>query len=63
MAVSCGISAAAADRRSLDAIFPQLTSSRLLTAVTDAALSGVSSLLTHTLIPLYCRYVPVTVGR
>lgn len=61
MVASSGISAAAADRRALEAIFPSLiapgliapgvTASRLLTSVTDAAASGVSSVLTHTLNP------------
>jgi PAS domain S-box-containing protein len=51
MVASAGIPAVAADRQILEEIFPALIRSRLMTAVTDAVVSGVSSVLTHTLNP------------
>jgi PAS domain S-box-containing protein len=51
MVSSSGIRADEADRRILEAIFPGLTRSRLIASVTDAVISGVSSVLTHTLNP------------
>ena len=51
MVSSSGIPADEADRRILEAIFPGLTRSRLIASVTDAVISGVSSVLTHSLNP------------
>jgi PAS domain S-box-containing protein len=51
MVASTGISANAADRRILEAIFPGLAKSRLIASIADAVVSGVSGVLTHTLNP------------
>jgi PAS domain S-box-containing protein len=59
MASSSGMVAAEAEHRKLEEIFPALTGSRLIASVTDAMVSGVSSVLTHTLnpalLPLHTR--------